>query len=817
MTSALPNPNWPPLSVELDGTTGPPDPLGLTRLSLLAPSRQMSVVEIDIRRGRQYELNQFEAGTASLSVIDPLEMLNAANHASPFNTNGNQIDSYRAIGIYAYWPIAGNLYNPGVRGGADASFEIGTGGFGAGGGTVLDTSTAQAWIGSRSMSVTQGSATSAAWPTLLVSTVPGMAHTISVQVYLTPGSVVRIQVPDQNIGLATSAAAIMPGVWQRLTLTFTAVDCLTTITIAGTGSSKPAYFLDAMQYEFGNRATPFVTTGPTRYPLFVGYVEQWPLDWDKGGTRGVRRIECVDALSILARTEISQSYDAAIAADSPQLLIPFHDTALPGTVIGAGGFLATPAPSASGNFNWGGDKTPDGAPALVASQQNPHKPPSAGGDGQNTEWNTTQGSLSLDTTAATIECWAKVTAGVVSFMQVAVVGDGVTVLPDQQHAHITTSAGRVVFSVSDPTTNSSLVVGAVSPDFNGFPDGQWHYYAITFFASGGVALTIDGRETDFSITPVAPRWGINNLHLDALTGFGDPLSQLSVARFAIYPRDIGFSARQAHYLRGIGYNAELSGDRVGRLLSTFWDPTGRFTTAPGVLQLAPDFNYDTRMVLDVIQEITASEAGQFYADRFGRLQWEDRSSRYASQHALAVFGEHANSGEIPYTTIQFGFDPTYVYSQATLTRPGSNTTVVWPNPPPSTPRYGQRILSQTIQATNDFDLQQAGIFYSQRYSKPQLRIKALSVEPSSLDPAECPTAWPALLGAELSQRHTVTRRASQLTMTGDQYIESVSHKINANSRTWTVDFEMSPVFNPQAWILGDPVAGVLGTTTIPIY
>lgn len=817
MTSALPGPNWPPLSVELDGTTGPPNPLGLSRLSLLAPSRQMSVVEIDIRRGRQYELNQFEAGTASLSIIDPLEMLNPANHASPFNSGGNEIDSYRAIGIYAYWPTTGNLFNPSVRGGADPSLENDASGFTAGGGTTLTSSSAQAWIGNRSLSVTQGSATSTAWPTVIVPTVPGMAHTVGIQVYLTAGTVVRLQVPDQNTGLATSAAATTPGVWQRLTVTFTAADCLTTITVAGTGSAKPTYFLDGMQYEFGALASPFVTTGPTRYPLFVGWVEQWPLDWDKGGTRGVRRIECVDALSILARTEISQSYDATIAADSPRLLIPFHDTALPGAILGPGGFQATPTPSASGSFNWGGDKTPDGAPALVASQQNPHKPPSPGGDGQNTEWNTTLGSLSLDTTAATVECWAKVTAGVVSFMQVAVVGDGVTVLPDQQHAHVTTLAGRLAFSVSDPTTNSSLAVTAANTEFNGFPDGQWHYYAITFYASGRVAFNVDGVETDYVITPLAQRWGVNNLHLDALTGFGDPLSQLSVARFAIYPRDIGFSARQAHYLRGTGYNGERSGTRVGRLLQTFWDPNGRFTCAPGALQLAPDFNYDTRMVLDVIQEITASEAGQFYADRFGRLQWEDRSSRYTSQHALAVFGEHADNGEIPYTTIQFGYDPTYVYSQANLTRPGSNTTLVWPDPPPTAPRYGQRILSQTIQATNDFDLEQAGIFYSQRYGKPRLRIKALSVEPSSLSAAECPNAWPTLLGAELSQRHTVTRRTSQLTMTSDQYVESVSHKIDANSRKWTVDFEMSPVFNPKVWILGDPVYSVLGSTTIPTY
>ena len=77
--------------------------------------------------------------------------------------------------------------------------------------------------------------------------------------------------------------------------------------------------------------------------------------------------------------------------------------------------------------------------------------------------------------------------------------------------------------------------------------------------------------------------------------------------------------------------------------------------------------------------------------------------------------------------------------------------------------------------------------------------------------------WHTVLGLEISQRVTVKRRSDSLTTSNDYYIEQIIHNVNSDTGEWTVDLQLSPVFNPTAWFLGDATYGVLGTTTIPVY
>ncbi|MFC0438750.1 hypothetical protein [Kutzneria buriramensis] len=820
----LPNPNWPVVSVEVDCTQGPPNLVGASRMSLMAPNRQMVVDEITIKRGRQFELNTMEAGTATVSVIDPLEMINPANTASPFNTGGNTIDSYRCIGIYAYWPLTGNLYNSTVFANYDSSFESQVGSFTAGGGTTLALSTAQAWVGTHSLLVTQGSASSGAWPTVPLDTVPGMVHTIGVQVYLTGTATVQLRVPDQSGATMTSATASTPGVWTRLTVTFTAADCITTLTVAGAVATTPTYYLDGVQYEFGATASAYTASGPRRYRLFSGYVEQWPQDWDKGGQRGIRKIECVDALAILSRTPIVQSYAATVAGDSPLVSIPFDNTASMTTAdVGTGMTGAIPVElpnSSNGSLQWGSDTNLDGTKALTLNQRNAATPPAGGGvvTGNQTLFEITNRPISLSTTGATVEIWARNSSGVNNFMGLTEAIDPIAGTVSGSYLDIETNAGKLQFHVVDPasSTNALINISNVTGLVSGYPDGQWHYYALTFYANGtGLALTVDGTEADFGISMGVRQIGYLFAFFTAFTGYGDPQSQVSVSRMAVYTRDISSGNRNNHYQRGIGYAGEISGARVFRLLTANWSAANWQNSGNGYLALANDFSYNGRYMLDVIQEITDTENGQFYATGNGLPTWEDRTARYKSQTPLYVFGEHADSGEIPYVPLTYGFDPNYTYSGATLSRPDSTTPLVYPNPPVVNPPYGQRIVQKTVQCTNDFDLQQAAMFYTTRYGKTKLRVKTLSVTPSALNPVTRPNAWPAVLGAEISQRHTVTRRTSAgVTMTGDHYIESLNHKISAKSLTWQTDFEMSPVFVPRAWVLGDATYGALGSNAI---
>lgn len=812
------NKNFPLTLWEVDFTQGPPNTVG-TRFSINAPYRRLAVRGADIVHGRQYELDQVQAGAATVNVTDPQELLTPANSSSVFNTGANKVLPYRCFRAAAMWPNqpgSGNIINTTVNGGYDPSFELETVGttfpglWGiASGTTTIVVSTAQHFAGAQSALVTQSSAGAGPGAGNTFRTAPGIDYTMSVYVYPTNCSV-QLQVVDGNGVTHSSAVASTLNAWTRLSVSWTCVETLETVTVFGTGASTPTFYLDATMLEFGLVSpSTFTTTGPKLYMLHNGYVERWPTVFDFAGKRANHPLQAVDGLGIMSRTVIAQSYYATITADSPQLYLPLSDSSGPGRfTIGGTNFLSTPSPTPTGSFNWAGDQFLDGTNALVMTQKNQFTPPAAGGLLQDTEWNITAGTFSVKTVAATFEVWCKYNSGLIAPLQAAVVTDGKTVLPDQQYVQLNSAfSGRLSTAVADNLTGSNG--GSALPAGAGYNDGQWHYFAATLYTSGGFAITYDGYEADFGVTPVTPIWGVNNIHFGVSTGYGNPDAQMSVCNWAYYPRDIGSGQRNKHYLRGAGYINEVSGARVQRLINQYWNSTNSIAT--GQLAMAPDFDYNTRTLLDVLQEIQESERGLVYMNTAGTFIFEDRTSRYLNQTALWTFGENVAGGEFSYTDIQFDYDPTYTFSQCNLSRPANS------NYPPvvnaaAQANYGQRILSQTLQCNDDYTLGQAANFYLARYSAPITRISKLT-----LDPASQPGLWPVVLSLELSQRVTVKRRSDYLTISGDYYIEQIEHHIDAEQGTWVTDLQLSPVFVPTAWVCGDTTYGILGTSTIPVY
>ena len=172
--------------------------------------------------------------------------------------------------------------------------------------------------------------------------------------------------------------------------------------------------------------------------------------------------------------------------------------------------------------------------------------------------------------------------------------------------------------------------------------------------------------------------------------------------------------------------------------------------------------------------------------------------------------ETGQAVEYPYSEYATDHDPTYVFTEFDLTRPGNQTFPPIINTAAEA-KYGQRIASQEVQCIRDFDLDQAGVFYEARYGEPKTRITKLT-----LNPAANPALWPVVLSLEISQRIRVIRR-STFTFSAEYYIEQINHKSVAATGEWTVELQCSPVFVPQAWVLGDTSLGALGSSTTPVY
>ncbi len=188
MTS--PNPNWPANYTFVDFTTDPFDQ-GATESWIDISSRVQS---LDSSVGRQYELDQNQAGEATYTLFDSDEALNPSNTGSPYYPN---IKIYRQIIDMAMWPnqTTGNLLNTnygsdsrlGTTAGYDPSFESYAVGASvpwitANGGISPVVSNASAFQGTQSLNYSTNATTARQGITVVVPCIPNQQYTDSLYV-----------------------------------------------------------------------------------------------------------------------------------------------------------------------------------------------------------------------------------------------------------------------------------------------------------------------------------------------------------------------------------------------------------------------------------------------------------------------------------------------------------------------------------------------------------------------------------------------------------------------------------------------------------
>jgi len=696
---------------------------------------------------------------------------------------------------------------------------------------LITNSTAQAFQGTHSMSCVFTGATDTPAEALLVA--PYQLQTLSLYVFVPAAHTVTAKWFNLNsagigslIGQATSS---LTATWQRLVITGVPSTPTNVLELTCSAAYPATVFVDAVQLQLGAAATAFVSTGPTYAEVYTGYIERYPQQWADQGMRGVKPLEAVDALSPLSRTTISQSYADTVLADSPGVLVPYTDDAFPMTVQRpAGGQPMTPYQqigSNSASVNFGGDSFLDGTKAVSLTQQNAD-PVTTLDTTQSTWLGTRQGGYAMNPQAFSLECWIRWSAGQFYFGTGSMRSGESTVGEfngTQNYIGWFTFANALAIRYIDPNNTNQYFFGFNSLTLNGLPfyaDQQWHYLTFVAQGSNNAVFGLDGRvSTVQAYTSTPPQMVLNNYFAQVTTYFGDPISTAAIANMATYGYALSPAQQLAHYQRGIGYLGEKSGVRALRLLTKYWSTN--VVTDAGVTSMAADFSYSGRAMLDVLQEIADTETGLVWVDAAGFVHQDSRETRYTAATSTTpqfVFGENAAGGELPYSYLKYDYDPTYVFSQANITT-GSGATIPPVVNAASQTAYGQRVLPKTLQTAVDWDALQAGKFYVQRYAKPA-GAPGTSVPPRiagmTLDPSSNPDLWTAALTLDVGYRVTVKRRtAAGVTISGDYYIEQINH--NNNGTKWTVAYQLSPVFVSQAWVLGDAVKGVLGTTTVCVY
>ncbi len=233
--------------------------------------------------------------------------------------------------------------------------------------------------------------------------------------------------------------------------------------------------------------------------------------------------------------------------------------------------------------------------------------------------------------------------------------------------------------------------------------------------------------------------------------------------------------------------------------------------------------------LQGLQNVVDTEGGQHFIGAEGAVVFQSRNDRYNKTPTL-TFGEHTDAGEIPYLgDVGFDYDPTRVGNDAQVTAQYGSSLYRAQDGPPSDPatsqgKYGTISLRRTVNSLDPFELTAAAQALLYLNKDPQLRLKSVTVDPSSY-----PAAWPALLGLELGACVKVWRRpatAPAISLTG--FVEQITWsraartkktlctlQISSNARKQVGQFNTS-VYQPDAGSMTLQAAITAAATTLTI-
>ncbi len=241
--------------------------------------------------------------------------------------------------------------------------------------------------------------------------------------------------------------------------------------------------------------------------------------------------------------------------------------------------------------------------------------------------------------------------------------------------------------------------------------------------------------------------------------------------------------------------------------TTILSPLGGKTIAPGQTTVQATMLTDTG-ALEHILSVADTENGLFFVNRAGTAVFIDRAARVSPPYntSQATFGDANNGVELPYADLTFDTSP--IWNEVRFQRENGAEQVVQDSV--SRAQYYLRTKQQTgLLHTTDSEVNIAASWVLNRYKDPAQRVSGMV-----LNGTRSPTLlWPQLLGREIGDRITIRRRppGGGAAIDQDSYIEGISQ--SGTPTQWTTTFRTSPANLTTYWILGDAVAGLLGTST----
>jgi hypothetical protein len=855
------NPNWPYLEYGAGLTWGANG--GTIPNDLYVDVSARTQGSTSVSRGRQYELDQVRAGEESVTLSNTDGALDPTSASSPF---AGHVQPFQPTRIRAQWPPTVNLLSQGIATGGDVGgITAGTITASAAHDLLSDTDTTGGSIVTSTTAWAGGRVAQMAVP---INTAAGQRIAHCAQVAVQPGQAYTVQLRVRDVTAATSlqvkpllgwyaaAGSSTPSSYtygSTVTLTGSATAGWTLITVTGTAPAGTygmdvgvavaataaavcSIQSDGWQTEKGAVASAWVCPG-VWYPLYAGFTEDIPSQWDMSGTYGIVSPPAADAFSLLSQLTLQDplSQEFALkglrfqyALGDPEGSTSFTDQtgSFPavaataskygaGTITAGGAITAT---AASGVYT--------GGTGTVATITNPS--PGA---------NSTAAASFLDLDGAGIAGPGSTTfTRMIAFRYTAGSNPAAQAMLwsaiDNHHGQVPGSSLQVWIDSSGHVnaSMSSFANGGVTlSSSTAVADGNWHLVLVGEDAIGGTNttffLSVDGAYTSLDASggtghgvPFFP----TSVVTDAVGAFVD--GTLGNATSYAFKGDISYVAELASALTSADcaslYTAwrsaaagESSAARYARILR-YASHTGPSSIATGLTSSMGPADTAGQDVVSALQSVVDTENGAHFVARDGTVTFLGRNARYNALTPTVTFGERADLGEWPYEDVQTVWDSTHLGNKIQVTQTGTGQ-VFYAQDAASIAAYFPRTISRSVNASSALEVQDAADYLLSRYKNPLSRISSLT-----LHPAAQPAMWPTVLGLELSTRARVMRRPPNLPVTQIEcFVENIAWNLSGADATVTLqcspaDTTLYAVF--AAWHATLNASVLAGVSTVTV-
>jgi hypothetical protein len=783
------------------------------------------------KRGKQYELDQPQAGEYNITLGSQDGALDPTNTGGPYS---GKILPYQPYRRRAQWPPTANLLSAvqatggeGFSAGAiPASFNIKSSADASGGTVAVPSGSLTAYQGTNTFRFTinngQGSGSRICY-TDTVGTAPGKQFTVQMRIRCITDSAsapVKAHIsfhgsdPNAvpvtvNYGTTTTlTGSSTANTWTLITATATAptsggvYGMSVGVATGGTYSATCTIEIDAWQVERGSSATTWTAPG-TWYPIFSGFTERWPTQWADGGTYGEVNPTAVDSFALLSQVALKEIFLEEIDSHAPRFCYTLSDAAGSTAFADMTGNLPT-APlvySKAGTGNWTAGNAISSASASGAFtgstgsvvNSSPSNPGSATAGSATVLSLTDAGVRGPGTTAWTRMVAFRYTDGA-NPSDMSVIWEsrtGADSFMSHCRLYIDPSGGLVLLANangSDPAFSRNFLAGS------GMTDGNWHLVVFGFDGTN-FRYSLDGATSTIAY-PGPPTL---NQYADYVGAIYYPSTRTA---YDVYKGDLAFvtefpsllSASDMGALYTAWKNAasgESSAARYARILR-YSGYTGLSSIGTGLTSaMGPAVDIGGADVMSALNSVVETENGEHFVAADGTVTFRGRNVRYNALAPALTFGD--GSGELPFEDLQLDFDSTHLSNVVTVTQTatGSNYSA---QDAASVAAYYTRTMTRSLNTSSGLECQDAADYFASRYKQPMTRVQSIKLHPSA-----APSLWPSLLALELGTRVRINRRPPGAPLvTVDCFVEQIQWDMDGSGEAW-LTLQCSPIDpNPYA-------------------